>query len=133
MYFSLNKKILYSLLAFLVLTALLFLVIFINLYSQKMSDNKNQTYMRNEYVVKLLNDNIRLQTKLAEIGQQYPDTLKGYNIYTISRELGSKRRELTNEQKLNDELMKNYASVPYVPASIQLNAVSVYAFASLRT
>lgn len=31
------------------------------------------------------------------------------------------------------ELMKNYASVPYVPASIQLNAVSVYAFASLRT
>lgn len=110
MYFSLSKKILYSLLAFLVLTALLFLVIFINLYSQKMSDNKNQTYMRNEYVVKLLNDNIRLQTKLAEIGQQYPDTLKGYNIYTISRELGSKRRELTNEQKLNDELMKNYNS-----------------------
>ena len=110
MYFSLNKKILYSLLAFLVLTALLFLVIFINLYSQKISDNKNQTYMRNEYVVKLLNDNIRLQTKLAEIGQQYPDTLKGYNIYTISRELGSKRRELTNEQKLNDELMKNYNS-----------------------
>ena len=110
MYFSLSKKILYSLLAFLVLTALLFLVIFINLYSQKMSDNKNQTYMRNEYVVKLLNDNIRLQTKLAEIGQQYPDTLKDYNIYTISRELGSKRRELTNEQKLNDELMKNYNS-----------------------
>ena len=110
MYFSLNKKILYSLLAFLFLTALLFLVIFINLYSQKISDNKNQTYMRNEYVVKLLNDNIRLQTKLAEIGQQYPDTLKDYNIYTISRELGSKRRELTNEQKLNDELMKNYNS-----------------------
>lgn len=110
MYFSLSKKILYSLLSFLFLTALLFLTIFINLYSQKISDNKNQTYMRNEYVVKLLNDNIRLQTKLAEIGQQYPDALKDYNIYTISRELGSKQRELTNEQRLNDELRKNYNS-----------------------
>lgn len=110
MYFSLSKKILYSLLAFLVLTALLFLAIFINLYSQKINDNKNQIYIRNEYVVQLLNDNIRLQMKLAEIGQQYPDALKDYNIYTISRELGSKQRELTNEQRLNDELKKNYNS-----------------------
>lgn len=110
MYFSLSKKILYSLLAFLILTALLFLIIFINLYSQKINDNKNQTYIRNEYVVKLLNDNIRLQTKLATIGQEYPDALKDYNIYTISRELSSKQEELTNEQKLNDELKKNYDS-----------------------
>lgn len=30
------------------------------------------------------------------------------------------------------ELMKNYASVPYVPASIQVKDVSVYVFASAR-
>ena len=108
MFFSLSKKILYSLIAFLFLIALLFLSIFINLYSQKIADNQNTIYMRNEYVLNLLYDNIRLKKQIAEIGKNHPNIIKGYNIYSISKELDSTVKELTSEQKLNEELKKNY-------------------------
>ena len=61
MFFSLNKKILYSLFAFLLFVVFVFLVIFINLYSQKLQDSQNLVYMRNQYVVDLLYDNIKLK------------------------------------------------------------------------
>lgn len=94
--------------AFLLLIVFIFLAIFINLYSQKVADNRNSVFMRNEYVVKLLYDNINLKKQLAEIGRQYPNILKGYNVYTISKELDTTRKELSNEQKLNEEFKKSY-------------------------
>lgn len=108
MFFSLNKKILYSLVAFLVLIALLFFKIFINLYSQKMEDNQNNVYMRNEYVLNLLYDNINMKKQIAAIGREYPNVIKDFNMYSIFKDLDTTQKEFSSEQKLNEELKKNY-------------------------
>ena len=61
MYFKLNKKIIYSMLCLLVIMVIIFLIIFTNLYSQKLQDNQNSIYIRNQYVVSLLYDKVRMQ------------------------------------------------------------------------
>lgn len=107
MFFSLNKKILYSLFAFLLFVVFVFLVIFINLYSQKLQDSQNLVYMRNQYVVDLLYDNIKLKKELANLNKQYPEIVSS-KIARTSQDINLTQKELTREQKLNAELQKNY-------------------------
>lgn len=107
MFFSLNKKILYSLLAFLLVVAGLFFLIFINLYSQKLQDSQNNIYMRNQYVVDLLYDNINLQKQLIEIAEKNPHIARDYDLST-SDSFDEALSKLTTEQKVNAELKKNY-------------------------
>lgn len=110
MFISLNKKILYSLFIFTVLLIVIFFAIFINFYSQKMQDSRNSVYLRNQYVVDLLMDNIQLQSVVSEIARQNPKLLEN-KYYDVSGEkIDVIQRELTNEQKLNEELRKNYNS-----------------------
>ncbi len=110
MFISLNKKILYSLFIFTVLLIVVFFAIFINFYSQKMQDTRNSVYLRNQYVVDLLIDNIQLQSIVAEIAKQNPKLLEN-KYYDVSGEkIDIIQRELTNERKLNEELRKNYNS-----------------------
>ena len=73
MFISLNKKILYSILVFLFLITGLFFAIFINLYGRNLQDRQNSLYLRNQYVVDLLYDNISLQKQLAEIYENNKD------------------------------------------------------------
>ncbi len=107
MFFSLNKKILYSLFVFLLFVVFVFLVIFINLYSQKLQDSQNLVYMRNQYVVDLLYDNIKLKKELANLNKQYPEIVSS-KIARTSQDINLTQKELTREQKLNAELQKNY-------------------------
>ncbi len=110
MFISLNKKILYSLFIFTILLIVVFFAIFINFYSQKMQDSRNSVYLRNQYVVGLLMDNIQLQSLISEIAQQSPEILKNkYYNYDISGEkINITQRALTNEQRLNEEFRQNY-------------------------
>ena len=61
MFISVNKKISYSLLAFLLVLIGTFLMLFNIYYSQQLKDSRYLIYLRNKYVVQLLNDNVRLQ------------------------------------------------------------------------
>ena len=72
MFFSLSKKILYTLMAFLIFLIVIFFTIFINLYSQKLQDSQNLVYMRNQYVVDLLHENIEMKRKLSDIITDFP-------------------------------------------------------------
>lgn len=110
MFISLNKKILYSLSIFTVLLIIVFFVIFINFYNQKMQDSRNSVYLRNQYVVELLMDNIQMQSIISEIAQRSPHLMQN-KYYNISGEkIDLAQRELTKEQKLSEELRKNYSS-----------------------
>ncbi len=110
MFISLNKKILYSLFIFTVLLIIVFFAIFINFYNQKMQDSRNSVYLRNQYVVELLMDNIQMQSIISEIAQRNPRLMQN-KYYNISGEkIDLAQRELTNEQKLSEELRKNYSS-----------------------
>ena len=108
MYFNLNKKIVYSMLCLLVILVAIFFVIFINLYSQKLQDNQNSVYIRNQYVVSLLYDKVNLQRRLAEIADEYPHLIKDKSLLPSNQGLNIAQQELSNEQKLNEELLQNY-------------------------
>lgn len=108
MFISLNKKIMYSLFAFMAILAVIFFTIFFNLYSQKLQDNMNSVYMRNQYVVSLLNDNIRLRQTMATLAIEYPKIMNNSDYIKNSSEISAVQQELSNERKLNDELWNNY-------------------------
>ena len=108
MFISLNKKILYSILAFLFVITCLFFVIFINFYARNLQDRQNSLYLRNQYVVDLLYDNISLQKKLAEIYDKNPQLLPSYRSAKASQGIDLTQKELSKEQQLNAELQKNY-------------------------
>ena len=108
MYFKLNKKIIYSMLSLLAIMVIIFLVIFTNLYSQKLQDNQNSVYIRNQYVVSLLYDKVRMQKQLAEISAKYPELITDKNLLPLNKEIKIAQQELSNEQKLSDELRQNY-------------------------
>lgn len=108
MFISLNKKILISIIAFLVFITIIFFVIFINFYAQRLEEGQNQIYMRNQYVVDLLFDNINLRKNLREIAQKNPEIAQSQQLQSISQGLNMTQEELSNEQQLNEELKKNY-------------------------
>lgn len=110
MFFSLNKKILYSLIGFLILLSVIFFTIFINLYAQKLKDSRNEVYMRNQYVVGLLHNNIRMQKQLAQISEKYPVLFDDQEFPKQEKALDTVQQELFNEQKLTQELYQNYNS-----------------------
>ncbi|MBQ8671818.1 MAG: PAS domain-containing protein [Alphaproteobacteria bacterium] len=108
MFFSLSKKILYTLMAFLIFLIVIFFTIFINLYSQKLQDGQNLVYMRNQYVVDLLHENIEMKRKLSDIITDFPVLSEQYYITPMKTTLDETQKELTKEQKLNAELKENY-------------------------
>ena len=102
MYFKLNKKIIYSMLCLLVIMVIIFLIIFTNLYSQKLQDNQNSIYIRNQYVVSLLYDKVRMQKQLAEISAKHPELITDKNLLPLNKEINIVQQELSNEQKLSN-------------------------------
>ncbi len=108
MFISLNKKILISLFAFLFFVVGLFFSIFVAFYAQRVEEGYNQIYLRNQYVVDLLLDNISLRRDLRKFAEKYPDAAPSMGIQSIAQGLNLTQKELHNEQKLNEELRKNY-------------------------
>lgn len=110
MFIGINKKIMCSLFAFVTILATIFYIIFFNLYSQKLQDNANNVYLRNQYVVSLLNDNVRLRQSLASIADTYPEAMNDISYINNINKIDATQRELSNERQLNDELWENYNS-----------------------
>ncbi|MBP5352243.1 MAG: hypothetical protein J6Y91_00565 [Alphaproteobacteria bacterium] len=127
MFFSLNKKILYTLLSFLLLIIGIFLTIFINFYAQNLQDNQNSIYIRNQYVVSLLYDNVKLQKTIAGLLQEHPELKRSLqHPEVLSESISTSEKELTREQQLNAELLKNYdKNREAMKTGIEIIAVSV--------
>ena len=104
MFVSINKKILYSLIILLLLLVAIFSGLFINFYVTQMQDIKQSVYMRNKYVVSLLQDNVALQNELASMGKSYPEISSQLSV----KNLDDAQKQLSNAQKLNAELRQNY-------------------------
>ena len=100
MFFSLNKKIMLSILTVFMLTALIFIIIFDNTVGQKIRTQKTNLITRNQYVISLLNENIQLRQKINILQPESSQKM----IYGLNE----KQEELTRENKLNEELNQNY-------------------------
>ena len=86
MYFSLNKKIFYTVFVLLIFMAILFLTIFLNIYGKKYQEDQNSIILRNQYVMELLYENIALRRELAN-SKINKDVLKNVLEHMISEEL----------------------------------------------
>jgi len=65
MYFSLNKKIFYTIFGLMIFTSMLFLMLFLGLFGEKYTKNQTQILMRNQYIISLLHENVQLQRELG--------------------------------------------------------------------
>jgi len=98
MYFSLKKKIFYTVFVLFVFMATLFLSMFMLIYTEKYSDDYHALSKRNQYVMSLLYENITLQRELNRIqGKSHPKV-----------DLSDKQQELSKEVKINEDLQKNF-------------------------
>lgn len=100
MFFSLNKKFFFTISAFFLLTAGIFLIIFDGIVGKKIRTEHSNIITRNQYVIELLNENIALRNKI--------NTLEPEALHNTSTSLSEKQEELTRERKLNEELNQNY-------------------------
>lgn len=96
MFFSLNKKFFVSIIAFLILCAGIFLIIFDNTIGKKIASEHNKIITRNQYVIELLNENIALRKNIINLNPK------------AALQLTGKLEELTREQQLNEDLINSY-------------------------
>ncbi len=122
MYFSLNKKFFFTIIAFLLLSACIFVVIFDGVVGKKIRAEHSNIISRNQYVIELLNENIKLRSKLDQLNPN--DAIK-----TIDH-LSQKKEELSQERRLNEELAQNYDE-KYASLSESLKIISLGAVLTL--
>lgn len=108
MFISINRKILLSITAFLFFICCIFFAIFFHVYAKQLQEGQNRSYTRNQYVVDLLLDNVALRKELAEILEKYPNIEKNTKLRYISSGISLSQEELSKEQRLNEEMRKNY-------------------------
>ena len=100
MYFSLKKKLFYTVFTLFVFIAALFLFLFIMFYAPKYSNDYHALSKRNQYVMQLLYENIILQREL----NKYETNISP----EMNAELSDKQQELSREYKINEDLQKNF-------------------------
>jgi nitrogen fixation/metabolism regulation signal transduction histidine kinase len=99
MYFSLNKKIFYTLFLILILMAILFLTMFQNIYGERYADDQQMLVARNRYIVDLLHENITLRRELNNFRHTGQDT---------EDLLAQKEEELQREKNVSENLRDIY-------------------------
>ena len=98
MYFSLNKKIFYTIFGLMIFTSMLFLMLFWAVFGKKYTDDQYQVFSRNQYIIDLLHENIQLQKELVN--------LKG-ETFSV-QDLTEKQEKLSKEIKINDSFLRTY-------------------------
>lgn len=100
MYFSLKKKLFYTVFTLFVFMAALFLFLFTVFYAPKYSSDYHTLSKRNQYVMQLLYENIVLQRELNRFHSAVSPE--------IATDLSDKQQELSREYKINEDLQKNF-------------------------
>ncbi len=111
MFFSLNKKFIYSVAVFFIFTALLFIYTFYLAYGKKLEEEQQSVFTRNQQYLELLYENITLRKELRKIVTENPDFKPSVEIkdllFTSNME-ENKLDEWSRQKKQIDETIKNY-------------------------
>ncbi|MBP3688105.1 MAG: ATP-binding protein [Alphaproteobacteria bacterium] len=124
MFLSLNKKFFLTILAFFLLSAGIFAIIFNEIIGKKISEEHSSIVSRNQYVIDILNENIMLRKKLNLLAPQ--------KIRQIDGNLDKKQEELSKERKLNEELNQNY-NESYATLAENLKIISLGSILTLMS
>lgn len=111
MFFSLNKKFLYTVAIFFLFTAILFVYTFYIAYGNKIQEEQKSTILRNQQYLELLYENITLRKELEALIHNNPDLplsspLQKY--FQDDEHIQDKQDELSIEQKRAAKIVKNY-------------------------
>lgn len=124
MFFSLNKKFFFTILAFFLLSAGIFIIIFDGIIGKEIRSQHSSIISRNQYVIEILNENIALRKKL--------NTLLPEETTNTALSLSQKQEELSHERKLNEELNQNY-NESYATLTESLKIISIGATLTLMS
>ena len=131
MYFSLKKKLFYTVFTLFVFMAMLFLFLFTMFYAPKYSNDYHMLSKRNQYVMQLLYENIVLQREVNKY--------QGNVSAEVNADLSDKQQELSREYKINEDLQKNFneqtqaftEGMRIIAISLVLSLVSIIALGFL--
>lgn len=112
MFISLNKKFIYSIVTFFLLTAALFIYTFYIIYGIRFQEELNSNISRNRHYMEMLRENNTLRKEIYNIVEKYPgietgDFIKKEVLPQTNNETAIQNK-ISNEQKRIEELSKSY-------------------------
>lgn len=112
MFISLNKKFIYSIVSFFLLTAALFIYTFYVIYGIRFQEELNSNISRNRHYMEMLRENNTLRKEIYNIVEKYPnikneDFIKKEVLPQTNNEIAIQNK-ISNEQKHIEELSKSY-------------------------
>ena len=111
MFFSLNKKFIYTIAIFFIFTAVLFVYTFYIVYGSKIQEEQKSTILRNQQYLELLYENINLRKDLSRLiraGHEDLFSKENLNVIRGNNNLEEKQAELSREQQRTAQIVQNY-------------------------
>lgn len=111
MFFSLNKKFLYTIALFFLFTAIIFVYTFYIVYGNKIQEEQKSTILRNQQYLELLYENITLRKDLNDIVTSVHKDLASKEKFSYAndnQDLKKKQEELSREQQRTAKILQNY-------------------------
>ena len=111
MFFSLNKKFIYTIAIFFIFTAVLFVYTFYIVYGSKIQEEQKSTILRNQQYLELLYENINLRkdiNRLVRAGHKELFSRENLRVIQSNNNLKEKQEELSREQQRTAQIVQNY-------------------------
>lgn len=111
MFFSLNKKFIYTIAVFFLFTAVIFVYTFYIVYGNKIQEEQKSTILRNQQYLELLYENINLRKdihKIVTAGHKNLISRENLAYAEGKHELQEKQEELSREQQRTAQIVQNY-------------------------
>lgn len=110
MFFSLNKKFIYTIAVFFLFTAALFVYTFYNIYGSRMQEEQKSTFLRNQQYVEILYQNVSLRKELENLVADKHIKINSEVLALLNnnRDLNSQQEEISIERKRTAEIVQNY-------------------------
>ena len=106
MFFSLNKKFIYTISAFFILISVIFLYAFYLINLSKIQEEQKNTISRNQQYVEMLYENISLRKELAQIVRQNSNIQPSSKLQELieANQLNAQQEQISQERKHQKEL-----------------------------
>ena len=111
MFISLNKKIIYTISFFFLLSSVLFIYTFYLIYGSKIQEEQRSNIAKNHQFIEMLIQNINLSKELQEIANKYPSIkISNQTKEFISENKSDEKKlfEISQQKKQVEEMNKSY-------------------------
>ena len=110
MFFSLNKKFIYTISLFFIIISAIFLYTFYTVNLAQIQEKQKSIVSRNQQYIEILYENIMLRKELAAISEKKPEIIFSPQIKTLTQnaQLNATQKQISQERQRSDEIIKSY-------------------------